>query len=286
MSGYRGDGYGVYGDHGDEDFYDEMRRERDNGRTGPGDRMRSPDSDWRMRDRDTDWRGRERHDDDRRRFMLGEQGEGDRGRWRDDDRYGAENRERGRMGPVGDRVSSWVREHNEDPYHPSRHESGRGRDDDRGQGFLERAGHETQEWMRDDDRSGSRAPMGLTDRFRQGGGLGMNRGEQRFSGSGPHDHYLSWRERQIAELDRDYDEYCRENEHKFSSDFQSWRQNRQSSQGMGMSGASPASGSSVDMGGASGAGTASAQPGASGSEIRSDQDASGSGDSKQGRPKR
>ena len=31
---------------------------------------------------------------------------------------------------------------------------------------------------------------------------------------------------QMAELDRDYDEYCRENERKFSSEFESWRQTR------------------------------------------------------------
>lgn len=40
------------------------------------------------------------------------------------------------------------------------------------------------------------------------------------------DAYLSWRERQIAELDRDYEEYCRECGQDFHSSFESWRRNR------------------------------------------------------------
>ena len=43
------------------------------------------------------------------------------------------------------------------------------------------------------------------------------------------DHYRSWRDRQIAELDRDYQDYCRDREQKFHSDFDSWRRTRQPS---------------------------------------------------------
>jgi hypothetical protein len=40
------------------------------------------------------------------------------------------------------------------------------------------------------------------------------------------DHYRSWRDRQMQELDRDYEDYCREREHQFHSDFDNWRRNR------------------------------------------------------------
>ncbi|HET7604700.1 MAG TPA: hypothetical protein VFK28_01350 [Sphingomicrobium sp.] len=42
----------------------------------------------------------------------------------------------------------------------------------------------------------------------------------------PDDHYRSWRDRHMSELDRDYEEYCRECEQQFHRDFDSWRQNR------------------------------------------------------------
>jgi len=39
--------------------------------------------------------------------------------------------------------------------------------------------------------------------------------------------YRSWRNRQISSLDSDYDEYRRENQSRFESEFSAWRQNRQ-----------------------------------------------------------
>jgi len=39
-------------------------------------------------------------------------------------------------------------------------------------------------------------------------------------------HYHSWRQRQMDDLDRDYDDYRRENQSKFESDFGSWRERR------------------------------------------------------------
>jgi hypothetical protein len=39
--------------------------------------------------------------------------------------------------------------------------------------------------------------------------------------------YHSWRSRQIDEFDRDYDEYRREHQSRFESEFGTWRQNRQ-----------------------------------------------------------
>jgi hypothetical protein len=55
-------------------------------------------------------------------------------------------------------------------------------------------------------------------------------GRQSFSSGGGrhHDpHYLDWRNRQIEELDRDYEDYHRERQHRFHDDFSTWRQNRQ-----------------------------------------------------------
>ena len=39
-------------------------------------------------------------------------------------------------------------------------------------------------------------------------------------------HYHSWRQRQMNELDRDYDRYSRERQDRFENDFGTWRQNR------------------------------------------------------------
>ena len=40
-------------------------------------------------------------------------------------------------------------------------------------------------------------------------------------------HYRSWRDRQIEALDRDYEDYRRENQSRFESDFSGWRGKRQ-----------------------------------------------------------
>ena len=51
------------------------------------------------------------------------------------------------------------------------------------------------------------------------------RSGQRFSAH-QDDHYRSWRDRHMSELDRDYADYCREREQQFHRDFDSWRSNR------------------------------------------------------------
>ena len=69
--------------------------------------------------------------------------------------------------------------------------------------------------------------------FSSGSG-GQSRGNQSFNGRSGHpmdDHYRSWRDRHIAELDRDYEDYCRENRQDFHSSFDGWRQNRRSAPG-------------------------------------------------------
>jgi hypothetical protein len=50
-------------------------------------------------------------------------------------------------------------------------------------------------------------------------------GRRSFSAN-PDDHYRSWRDRHMSELDRDYADYCREREQQFHSDFDSWRRTR------------------------------------------------------------
>ena len=44
---------------------------------------------------------------------------------------------------------------------------------------------------------------------------------------GQDEAYLSWRDRQIAQFDRDYEDYCREHSQDFGSSFDAWRRSRQ-----------------------------------------------------------
>ncbi len=130
--------------------------------------------------------------------------------------------------------------------------------DDEDRGFFERAGDELRSWFgddeaerrrrwderlreRDDDRryGGARfgdAPGGGGYGYSGGYGAGRGAGATMNYGLGAapdHDgwgldpNYRAWRRRQLAELDRDYDDYRRENEQRFHQDFGSWRTNRQ-----------------------------------------------------------
>jgi hypothetical protein len=63
------------------------------------------------------------------------------------------------------------------------------------------------------------------------GGSSQQGGQSSFKS--PHDqHYSSWRQRQIEELDRDYDEYCREHQNRFENEFSGFRQQRQTKRQM------------------------------------------------------
>ena len=58
---------------------------------------------------------------------------------------------------------------------------------------------------------------------------------RRSSGAGTshHDrHYHAWRQRQLDDLDRDYDEYRRENQQRFESEFGTWRETRRQKRGL------------------------------------------------------
>ena len=58
-----------------------------------------------------------------------------------------------------------------------------------------------------------------------------DRSESRGISAHPDDHYRSWRDRHMSELDRDYEDYCREREQQFHSDFDAWRRQRHGNPG-------------------------------------------------------
>lgn len=113
-----------------------------------------------------------------------------------------------------------------------------------------------------------------------GGTLG-GFGNQRF-GSSQDDHYRSWRDRQLAELDRDYDDYCREREQQFNQDFDSWRRTRQSSSPGSDLGATPNAGvgtTTSSVTGTAGSGSAiGGQPMGSSSEASDATSSTGTAD--------
>ncbi|WBO22801.1 DUF2171 domain-containing protein [Sphingomonas abietis] len=66
------------------------------------------------------------------------------------------------------------------------------------------------------------------DAYRASYGTGYGAGSSGRDAARDDEHgYHGWRHRQISELDRDYDEYRRENQTRFASEFSAWRQNRQ-----------------------------------------------------------
>lgn len=75
-------------------------------------------------------------------------------------------------------------------------------------GFFDRAGDEVRSWFGDEEAERRRA----LDRQRDA-------------------DYFEWRNRQIADLDRDYEEYRRENAQRFASEFGTWRTERQTQRG-------------------------------------------------------
>lgn len=90
--------------------------------------------------------------------------------------------------------------------------------DDRG--FFSRAGDEVRSWFGDEEAERRRELDARYDeRYYQSGDYGRT---SRHSDPS----YGHWRNRQIAELDRDYDEYRRENQSRFDSEFGTWRTRR------------------------------------------------------------
>lgn len=178
MGGYRGDGYGIHGQYGDEDYSDETREAREGMR-----RDRDPDR-YHAQQRFSD-QGGQRYRDGGNRAMLGQRDDG-RSFWASDQDHGgnrdswrAAERYRERFGMQG----------HQGHYSQSRFDGD----------------HDHQDGHAWGGRQSSSGP---------------------FSGSGQDQHYRSWRDRQMQELDRDYQDYCREREQRFHQDFDSWRRNR------------------------------------------------------------
>jgi hypothetical protein len=82
---------------------------------------------------------------------------------------------------------------------------------------------------------GERSPYRpMTGDYGRGFDERMESGGASFYGVGAHHdrHYGEWRARQMEELDRDYEDYARENRSRFEDDFSSWRERRQQKRGL------------------------------------------------------
>ena len=194
----------------------------------------------------------------------------ERSRWRDE-RFEGRDRgsreDRGFFERAGDEIASWFGD--DDAERRRRHDQrmeGRDRGWDRDRDWRrdeERGRHFGRD--RDEDRSGF---FGGRDEYRfRPGGFGAPGAERRtepvFGGytaaeslgdaedyprrrhrpwgenlrggdfaTRPDPHYHAWRQRQLDELDRDYDDYRRENQSRFESDFGSWRERRMQKRGL------------------------------------------------------
>jgi hypothetical protein len=117
---------------------------------------------------------------------------------------------RNELSGPGNRERDWDRERSRD-YRPMAGDYGRS---DRG-------------YDRDYDRSQS--PWGR-DEYRSTSRAGTSDWSDRSRHEDP--HYSSWRQRHMDDLDRDYDDYRRDNQSRFESDFGSWRERRQQKRGL------------------------------------------------------
>ena len=163
---------------------------------------------WRGGEQRGNWRGR---GDDDRRFMF-DRGERDRSWDRDDHRGGG-----GTFSGMADRARSWFSDDDD-----RERGQGRGGRSDADEWFGGRSSgqrHQSSGYGREHGWAGSRVD------YRQ------RQDQQRQPSGHQDDHYRSWREKQMEAMDREYADYCREREQQFHSDFDSWRQKRQQSQG-------------------------------------------------------
>ena len=184
--------------------------------------------------------------------------------------FDRDDNERGWFERAGDEIASWFGDEDADRRrrsdHPGRFSSHLRNEDDVRSYYGDRDrdrdfGRRDRAFMSDDDFSrfersprwrdeGYRRPYTGRPASRQDSGgerLGPERGFGRsgdFEGSmerggsyygvgAHHDrHYGEWRARQIDELDRDYEDYARENRSRFEDDFSNWRQRRQEKRGL------------------------------------------------------
>jgi len=165
------------------------------------------------RDRDS-WRGRSRGSS----IFPDDEGDGPRGM------QGGGGGGGGFLGRARDEVRSWFGDE----------------DDDRGRGGGGRGWSERSTYGRGQSGFGgetyrsNRSTGGEEDAYRSGGGSsgggygGGYAGREQSGTSHFDENYRRWRDQQIARLDQEYEDYCRERQHRFESDFDSWRQSRQS----------------------------------------------------------
>jgi len=188
------------------------------------------------------------------------QNRGDVNRGHDRNHHRDDSDDRGFFDRAGDEVRSWFGDEDaERRRRMDEREDERGQGDNRGhygaRGYGQSSGDRDrgQYASRDDQRSyggggGYRGgERGYDGRFGGDGGrggstwgrdasyggagtFGATSGpswQERGSQDDQHANYRSWRDRQMAEYDRDYADYHRENQSRFETEFGQWRQTRQ-----------------------------------------------------------
>ena len=164
---------------------------------------------------------------------------------RDRDRRDHDPRERGFFDRAGDEVRSWFgdeeaerRRRYDERYdeRSDRHDAPRyeayprsNRDERYRDGGYARGYPSSRQDRPFDDRFSSGGYSYRDDAQPQGGRAAAHREALRDRGEdhGHDDGYRTWRNSQIDGFDRDYEEFRRENQSRFQSEFATWRQNRQ-----------------------------------------------------------
>ncbi|NNM76204.1 DUF2171 domain-containing protein [Sphingomonas sp. ID1715] len=191
-------------------------------------RERGRDDSWFGGSRDRsreDWRGsdRSRGGDDGRGFFE-RAGEEIRSWFSDDDDRGGRYGRDEYRGQSRDRGSSWG------GMNIGGNRGSYDRDDRPPQTFRGEPTSGGYDYGRSEWRGRSGGYEAGGSRYGATSGYGAGSSRNQYSGGGAHphdDHYREWRNQQIGELDRDYEEYRRENRDKFHNEFSSWRGQRQ-----------------------------------------------------------
>ena len=202
-----------------EDGWGNRERERDHGSYG---------RDWN-RDQfssDRHWRDREQASrSDRDRDWYETRGLNERGGFSDRDYNPSWRRE---LSGPGNRDRGELRERD---YRPMTGDYGRN-EREAGQFFAASGYGRRERAVGDYDRSPDERPSSPwgRDEYRRTSRAGTSDQSDRSRHEDP--HYESWRQRHMSDLDRDYDDYRRENQSRFESEFGSWRERRTRQRGL------------------------------------------------------
>jgi len=195
---------------------DAGRRGRDD-----NDRTRGSGGGWGGNDRPNAQRFRERGDDRREWFGGGQSW----GAGRDAERDYGDRSQRG-SGESGGFGSAFMGDEDFDRYE----RRPRWRDEGYRRPYTGRSAG-SQDMGRERDR-GQQPYRPMAGDYGRGGDR-LERGASFYGVGAPHDrHYGQLRQRHLDELDRDYEDYARENRSRFEDDFSSWRQRRQEKRGL------------------------------------------------------